>query len=143
MNTLLYQISITEISLNPFAETTQKSYSSCYLMALPSQEVFATSTSVNTNYNVDEKVIPEIHKLNSFLQLPDNWDSYGAQPPSKAAVERAIHFILKLVQKDQLPFFIAPSPNGDILIELRTNNVSYEFTFSKDGCRYEELSLIG
>ena len=73
------------------------------------------------------------NKLYTFLHLPDNWDSYNATKPSKIAVENANDFALRLAQRQQFPFFVAPSPNGDILIELKGNNVTLEFLFGEDG----------
>ena len=59
----------------------------------------------------NNKILFEISK---FLELPENWDSYGAAKPSKIAVEKAIEFIKRLATYQQYPFYIAPSPNGDI-----------------------------
>ncbi len=76
-----------------------------------------------------------INKLLSFLQLPENWDSYNAARPSKIAVENAIDFIIRL-SNQQEPFYTAPSPNGDILVELKNNNASLEFIFGENSINY-------
>ena len=48
-------------------------------------------------------------------------------------MENAIDFTIRLAQRQQFPFFVAPSPNGDILIELKDKNVTLEFIFGEDG----------
>ncbi len=74
-----------------------------------------------------------ISKLRSFLQLSQNWDSYQAFAPSEIAVQNSIDFVIRLANLQLKPFYIAPSPNGDILVELKHNNVSLEFFFGEDG----------
>jgi len=84
----------------------------------------------------------EINKLNSFLQLPENWDSYNAAKPSKIAVENAIQFIVRLTQRQQFPFYTAPSPDGDILVELKNDDVILKFIFGEDGIN-RIVGLVG
>ncbi len=82
---------------------------------------------------LNDQTLFEITKLRSFLQLPQNWDSYQASAPSKTAVENSIDFVIRLGRRQLNPFYIAPSPNGDILVELKQDNVSLEFVFGEDG----------
>jgi hypothetical protein len=96
--------------------------------------MYGTSTSISRPFDkLSEKALFEINKIYSFLQLPENWDSYNSAKPSKTAVENAIDFTVRLAQRQQFPFFIAPSPNGDILIELKDNSVTLEFIFGEEG----------
>lgn len=99
--------------------------------------IHGTSISISRPYKpedkLNDKILFEINKLYSFLQLPENWDSYNAARPSKIAVENAVDFIKRLTQRQQFPFYTAPSPDGDILVELKNENVTLEFIFSQDG----------
>ncbi|MBI4640174.1 MAG: hypothetical protein HY731_05740 [Candidatus Tectomicrobia bacterium] len=71
--------------------------------------------------------------MKTFLQLKENWDSYGAEPPSKIAIEHAFSFV-KTLDRQGLPvFFTAPGPNGEVLVELKQNDKSVEVTFESDG----------
>ena len=117
----------------PFA-TSGEYLSENQYMLIDKYVVFGTSTSISKPTDkLTEQVLFEINKLYSFLQLPENWDSYNAARPSKIAVENAIQFILRLTQRQQFPFYTAPSPDGDILIELKNDNVTLEFIFGEDG----------
>jgi len=74
-----------------------------------------------------------LSKIKSFSQLRENWDSYGAAPPSKMSLQNALSFV-KSVDKQRLPiFFTAPGPNGEVLVELKHNNRSIEVMFGPDG----------
>ena len=135
MNNLVKSISPSDIIFKPVPPATKQDYSSENQYMLTDKYVlFGTSTSISKpNDKVSEQALFEINKLYSFLMFPENWDSYNAAKPSKAAVENAIGFIFRLAQRQQFPYFIAPSPNGDILVELKAGNVNLEFTFRENG----------
>jgi hypothetical protein len=74
-----------------------------------------------------------ITKLESFKSLEPNWDSYGAQPPSSKIVETAITFVKK-ADKNELPlYFVAPGPNGELVIEFRKGNKEASAYINPDG----------
>jgi hypothetical protein len=74
-----------------------------------------------------------ISKVKTFASLNDNWDSYGAVPPSGENVDRAISFIKK-ADGNLLPlYFVAPGPNGEIVIEFNKNNKEAAAYFHPDG----------
>ena len=135
MSNSVKQISPSDIVFKPTPAITNQEYSAeNQFMLVDKYVIFGTSTSVSKPTDkLGEQALFEINKLHSFLYLPENWDSYNATKPSKVAVENAIDFTLRLTQRQQFPFFTAPSPNGDILIELKDNNVSLEFIFGEDG----------
>ena len=70
--------------------------------------------------------------LKSFTTLKANWDSYGAEVPSDKAIQKASTFILRLSNTGIDVYFVAPSPNGDILIEIKQGSSSLEFEFTSD-----------
>lgn len=135
MSNSVKQISPSDIVFKPTPAITNQQYSAeNQFMLIDKYVIFGTSTSVSKPTDkLGEQALFEINKLHSFLYLPENWDSYNATKPSKVAVENAIDFTLRLTQRQQFPFYTAPSPNGDILIELKDNNVSLEFIFGEDG----------
>ncbi|MGA2623110.1 MAG: hypothetical protein ABSF91_04590 [Bacteroidota bacterium] len=74
-----------------------------------------------------------VGKIKTFSDLPENWDSYGATPPSKTAVRNALSLV-RSVDERRLPiFFTAPGPNGEVLVELKQGTRSIEFTFDSKG----------
>ena len=135
MSNLVKQISPSDIVFKSIPPTTNLGYSwENQFMLVDKYVTFGTSTSISKPTDkLGEQALFEINKLYSFLHLPQNWDSYNAARPSKIAVENAIDFTLRLTQRQQFPFFMVPSPNGDILIELKDNNVTLEFFFGEDG----------
>ncbi len=135
MSNSVKQISPSDFIFKSMPPSTNQGYSSeNQYMLVDKYVIFGTSTSISKPTDkLNEPALFEIYKLYSFLQLPENWDSYNAAKPSKVAIENAIDFTLRLAQRGQLPFFMAPSPDGDILIELKDNNVTIEILFGEDG----------
>lgn len=137
MNNSVKPISPSDINFSSKSSTTTGYSSENQFFLVDKYVVYGTSTSIsNPNDIYNDKTLFEINKLLSFLQLPENWDSYGAAKPAKTAVENAIDFLIKLDKRQQQPFYIAPSPDGDILVELKAVNVSLEFIFGADGINH-------
>jgi hypothetical protein len=74
-----------------------------------------------------------IKTIQSFSLLEDNWDSYKGEKPSPEAIIKAINFCLWLSESQIEIFFTAPTPDGDILIEIKNLNANLEFIFSGHG----------
>jgi hypothetical protein len=93
-------------------------------------------------HNISYKSKIAIEKIDSFLNLNDNWDSYGAETLSKIAIENAKNFI-KLANNDGLEvYFTAPGRNGDVLVEFQfSKRISAEIYFNSDGSN--ELLIFG
>ncbi|GEM_PF-417954 len=63
-----------------------------------------------------------ISKLKGFKSLNENWDGYGAVPPSNDTIDNAIRFVKK-ADGNLLPFFFtAPGPNGEVVIDFKQGN---------------------
>ncbi|MDV3310531.1 MAG: hypothetical protein LOY03_17115 [Cyclobacteriaceae bacterium] len=74
-----------------------------------------------------------ISKIKSFEHLKPNWDSYGAIPPSGDTVEKAVAFVRR-ADSNLLPvYFVAPGPNGEIVVEFRNGNREASVYFNPDG----------
>lgn len=91
---------------------------------------------------VSQKSIRAIQKINSFINLQNNWDSYEALKPSITSINNAIKFIRE-ADKDGLEvYFTAPGRNKDILVEYQiTPEISAEIYFNEDGTN--ELLIFG
>ena len=80
---------------------------------------------------VSNNNMAHIHTILSFKSLEDDWDSYNAKKPSGAAITKAINFIVgDLSASGKEVFFSAPTPDGDILIEVKNGDSNLEFIFS-------------
>lgn len=89
----------------------------------------------NTNFsynNISESNQNAINLIKSYSSLQLNWDTYNAVPPSKQAIQKAITFILWLSEYNIDVFFVAPTPNGEILVEIKEGNANVEIEFSSN-----------
>lgn len=79
--------------------------------------------------------------LKSFRNLEQNWDSYGALRTAESAVRNAIRFVCDLDRAGLSAYFVAPGPNGEIVVELKSGALSLEIYFSEDGsCEHIEFN---
>lgn len=84
-----------------------------------------------------------IELIRSFAHLKNNWDTYGANPPSPQAVEKAKYFVLWLSEYNLDVFFTCPSPDGDIVVELKNGDANLEFEFSENYIDTVSASFTG
>jgi len=73
-----------------------------------------------------------INQLNDFALLEENWDSYGAIRTSENVIEKAISVVKNLYLKNIFIYYTAPSPSGDILLELKNQNKTIEIEISPE-----------
>lgn len=75
-----------------------------------------------------------IVKLQGFKNLEDDWDSYGAAPPSEKAIKNAKDFLLAIERKNLHVYFVAPGRNGEVLVEFKGDHgKAAEIYFNHDG----------
>lgn len=74
----------------------------------------------------------QIKTIQSLGLLEKGWDSYGAEKPSYEAITKAISFALWLSERDVEIFFVAPTLDGDILMEIKNFDAAVEFIFSNN-----------
>ena len=89
------------------------------------------SNSLNISANAQP-----LRKLKSFLNLEENWDSYGAVPIIENCVYDALDFVRRLDEKYQEVYFVAPGPNGEVLVELKAEKRSIEVIFDEGNVAY-------
>lgn len=61
-------------------------------------------------------------RLASLASLEDDWDSYGASPPTAASIETARYVLGRLALTDFRPSDIAPSAEGGVCLSFRQGN---------------------
>jgi len=74
-------------------------------------------------------------KLQSFRQLKENWDGYNAAEPSEHAIRAAVRLVEDLDRAGQKVYFVAPGPNGEIVVEIRRGDRSLEVYIDEQGNR--------
>ena len=95
-----------------------------------SSTIFKTS---NGPSEMSLKTRKTINKIKSYSSLEENWDGHGAVKPQTYIIERAIEF-LRLANEDGIEvYFVAPGPNGEILIEFKNGKLEAEIYFNQDG----------
>lgn len=98
---------------------------------------FAGSSSIISVRDIVPKLSlnarKNISKLTAFKSLEADWDSYGAEVPSLHAISGAISFIRKADADELAIYFVAPGPDGEILVELTANGREAEVYFYPDG----------
>lgn len=75
-----------------------------------------------------------VFRLNRFHELKENWDSYGATVPKAMTILEAKQFVIALDRIGVEPYFVSPGPNGEVMLEYRTEGgLEAEVHFHGDG----------
>ncbi|NLX29580.1 MAG: hypothetical protein GXY59_11480 [Bacteroidales bacterium] len=77
-------------------------------------------------------IISFIQKLDSYINLNDNWDSYGAVAPSVISIRNARRFLINNANVSLPYYFISPGVNGEVMIELSKGRKAAEIYFNSD-----------
>lgn len=74
-----------------------------------------------------------VEKISSYRSLPQNWNSYGSPPPSAIARQKAIRFIIALLDEKQPRPRVTPVSGGGIQFEWSYGEREIEIEFLHDG----------
>lgn len=102
------------------------------------QEIYINSSNVEHSYANTQYIFPSeeniqaINTIRSYSHLKNNWDSYNGSRTSQIAIRKAISFILWLSEYNLDVFYVAPSPDGDVMVEVKKGNANLEFEFTED-----------
>jgi hypothetical protein len=69
----------------------------------------------------EEAIGEMVAEICSFLKLTDNWDSYGAEAPSEAAIRSACRFVGTLGASPIFPSRAMPSSEGGVGLRFKRN----------------------
>lgn len=85
------------------------------------------SRSIGLNYRI-------FNLLNSFKKLENNWDLDDAIAPSNIIIRKAKSLAMIFQSIGQKIYHTAPGPNGEIMLDLRSNHdgKSIEFIIYQD-----------
>ena len=117
------------------------------LLAAPSgrQAVFAHTATARS---LDVALARATRQLMQLSLLEQNWDSYGAEPVSSVAIDKA-YALLQLLQESRVdllqeriaPYAIAPLANGGVQLEWRGGDRALEVEVGPDG-DFGYLSIV-
>lgn len=85
---------------------------------------------------------PTTGALDSLLDLPTNWDSYGARPVSHDCATYSLEVLHSILRDDTPPPQIVPTPAGGIQLEWHTRGIDLEIEVRAPNCGhvlYEDL----
>lgn len=87
------------------------------------RETVATMSVIVNNAGINSRIIQNIIE---YKNLEDNWDFDNAKAPTDKVIQTAL-YISRLLQKyGQKIYHSAPGPNGEIMLDIRSKNKSFE-----------------
>ncbi len=84
------------------------------------------------NISYIEKVEEQIEKIESFKNLKENWDSYGAEKVNEDCIKRAISIVNFFKNRSLGINFSYPLPDGGIQLEMN-NSYNLEIEVNPNG----------
>lgn len=72
-------------------------------------------------------------KLEELSKLGNNWDSYGSEPITKAALDKAQLLLGALSGIQAIEPFVCPCSNGGLQLEWHRNGYDLEIEISPNG----------
>lgn len=102
------------------------------------KDSYTNSSNIQYSYSNNDYVQPSDENIQAILtvrgyrELQNNWDSYNGLKTSLVAIQKAISFILWLSEYKIDVFYTAPSPDGDVLVEIKIGNANLEFEFTNN-----------
>jgi len=102
-------------------------------------DLLLASSAMVVNDRLERLLQPTLHRLAEMAVLPQGWDSYGADPPSSAAIATAHGLVLRVIEQlgapagDRVkPFAVAPFEGG-VQVEWREAHAEVEIDVDADG----------
>lgn len=78
-------------------------------------------------------LVPSVRSLCELLWLEPNWDSFGALPVERRAVEQALAILFGTMQKTTPPPIAVPTSSGGIQLEWHLGGIDLEVELEPDG----------
>lgn len=94
--------------------------------------IASSSIQIQTQRYIPElspKAKEMLYRLYKFSQLDENWDGNGAVAPSEIVLNKAANFMAVADEYDLPVYFTAPGPNGEIVLEYKSENNTAEVFF--------------
>ncbi|MCL4850147.1 MAG: hypothetical protein KJZ78_02055 [Bryobacteraceae bacterium] len=75
---------------------------------------------------------PTIQVLTDLLQLPQNWDGYGASQVREQIAQQALLMLIEVMENDAPPPSIVPLSDGGVQVEWHRRGKNLEIEFPAD-----------
>lgn len=90
---------------------------------------------------------PLLSRLQQLIQLGDNWDSYGGQPPRDQAITTALNLLAGVLRHESIPPAIVPTSEGGVQLEWHRSGSELEIrvrpTSEISAFRFDEAAGTG
>ena len=73
------------------------------------------------------------YRIESFLRLPEDWDSYGSNAINVSEATRAIELLVDFFARGAPAPWVGPATRGGILIEWSTRGIDLELQVLPSG----------
>lgn len=107
---------------------------------LNSGSAFINYKSVVARMLAPNQLLPSFERISEMVQLPNNWDGYGAVPPTAMAVAKALTLIVSSAEETTrdighpiAPWTSAPIADGGLQVEWKGNRARIEVQVTPDG----------
>jgi hypothetical protein len=77
--------------------------------------------------------MPTIQSLRDLLQLPGDWDGYGAVQIQERIAQKALMVLVEVMENDAPAPSVVPLSDGGIQVEWHRRGRSLEIEFPADG----------
>jgi hypothetical protein len=74
-------------------------------------------------------ILPTLDAIGQLLNLPQNWDSYGARSIDPSCVGAALNLMLGVLRHDTPPPSVVPTSQGGVQLEWHTRGIDLEIEF--------------
>ena len=75
---------------------------------------------------------PTFESFARIMQLPPNWDSYGAEPIRGSVIERAVEALSRVMEDNSPPPSIVPLSDGGLQMEWHLRDQDVEIVITTD-----------
>lgn len=72
-------------------------------------------------------------RLDELAGLKEDWDGYGAYPPSSVALTVAAQFVDQILREPLPPPIVVPVPSGGVQLEWAAGSVEIDLEIGPDG----------
>jgi hypothetical protein len=89
---------------------------------------------------LNSKILELLERIEA---LPNNWDEDDSLAPSKDGIVIAKAIIHLMNSIGQQIYHITPGPNGEVMLDFRTNTKSFEIIIYSDKMKYVKFPEKG
>lgn len=99
------------------------------VQARVTRQISETTTHIPS---IPNWVRPTVEGVGRIMQLPPNWDSYGAQPVQSVLVGKALEILPRVMLEDSPPPSIVPLTDGGLQMEWHLKGRDLEIVVAAD-----------